>query len=292
MWKAHTNAMQIKRANLNYSLLSSWSKCNRRAYLSTIRNLRHKPGEGQEDRTAINIGICVHAALEAHYTGEDIAKAVDETHAKLGLPKEGKGCIEHIDDMVSNYLQKVDMPGYKTFIAEEVLEMPLEGRLYVRGTPDLVLEKDGVLYPVDFKTKSNTYRYLTQSMIDISWQFTTYRNLIKYNYPDYKVSDTFMVHGIQTQVGRPYISKLTTKRDEHKDAQWKSLFIYLGNQIINALEKNEIHPTGMGEQCHSYNRECEFYKICNTPSRALEEMIKQYYEEGPEYKGFTIEWDK
>lgn len=276
----------VKHLTVTNSILEAWVKCPRKAYLSYLQP-KQVTGGSQPSTLALDIGTCVHAALEAHYRGNSIGDAINDTHARLGLPEEGKGCIAHIDVMVNDYLKSV--PALNVFAVEERVEMPIDDKVNFAGTLDLVVEEeDGSLTLVDHKTTSDLYKYL-RPKVDFSHQFTAYRELLSHKYPDRKINEDVYIHGIQTAIakGRPkpktFIYK--TIRDDFMTQEWYDWARHWSGQIVEALELKSEIVANMGNVCIEYNSVCPFADYCRGIEADLETTVS-------DYKGGSVVWEK
>lgn len=274
---------KIKHISINFSTLSQWDTCNAKAYFAQLLRRQAKSLPKTESLSR-DVGTCVHAALEAHYKGLDVAEAIDKAHTQLGLPSQGKGCIAHIDLMVEDYLLKIKE--YKPFLVEKTLEVEITDQISFRGTVDLVVERGDELMLVDHKTTSDLTRYL-KPKVPFSYQFSMYLYILQNLYEN--VSNEFLVHGLQTNPKRTRTVEYKGKRTKGELAELKDWAIGRTNQIIRAFEYGVIHPS-LGDACVMYNKVCEFAPIC-TNSKEYEKVLDKDYKTLEEYHGFSIEWE-
>lgn len=276
--------MKVKEFHINNSLIQAWIKCPRRAFLSYIQPQSVKEGTSLP-MIGADIGTCVHAALAAYYNNENIGKAIEESHSKLGLPEEGKGCIAHIDKIVSHYLKRFKDDNRRPVLVEETLTMPLstERGIYFRGTIDLALENDDKsITLVDHKTGSNVYQYV-KPIVPFNYQFTGYQALYQYNNPD-KIIDGFEVHAIGSNPNKTVTTVYETSRDDDDIEQWKEWVLYWANEIIDCIEEKKPIVANMGEACVSYNTVCPFARFCQDPFNA--DILQN---SSSDYQGFILD---
>lgn len=274
--------MQIEHLAVNNSLINSWIACPRRAFFEYVQ--KKMPVGTSINKLGANIGTCVHAALEAHYTGKDIGKTIDQVHSDLDLPNDGRGSLKHIDSIVELYLQLLGCDR-KVFLAEKVLEMPVGDRLSFRGTLDLVLEEsDGSLTLIDHKTSSNLYMYL-KPRIPFDYQFTGYYALLCAAYPDRKVNNEIEVHGMQSK-GKPKVIRYKTQRDQAQVDDWLDWVNYWGYEIMASLENKKDVVANKGAACVSYGSVCPYANLCLDPAQDFNQSLLESINDG--YEGFRL----
>lgn len=255
--------------HVNNSLIKEYINCPRKAYLSYI-SPSSVDGSPLSSNLGASIGSCIHECLEVFFSGGDLQSSLSTIHTKYKLPEEGRGCLPHIESILSQYLEssKDFFSQYEPFATELTLEKPLTDELTFRGTLDMILEHKETkeLVALDFKTGSDPYRYTLQSL-PFSQQFVGYHELVSHNFPDHKVSSDFLVHGIPTSLTKtksgaksPYFWSVDIT--EHARKEWQEYVLYYGYLIHNMITDGLVPVGNKGEACVAYNSRCDFADYC------------------------------
>ena len=152
----------------------------------------------------------------------------------------------------------------------------LEGVSYV-GRIDLMTIWDGVHYVVDHKTKGNiTDGYIRSLKLDAKttgylWAISTITNQ--------KVSNCMInIMRVSSNIDNKSFARPVTSRTETDIQQWKDNALRVLDDIARD-EARDYFPMN-SNSCFSYNRECEYYRIC-TATANPEGAISQFYDVKP-----------
>lgn len=274
--------------HVNNSLIKEYINCPRKAYLSYVRP-SSVDGSSLSTNLGASIGSCVHECLEVFFSGGDLQSSLSTIHSKYNLPEEGRGCLPHIESILSQYLASSNefFSAYEPFASELTLEKPLADKLIFRGTIDMILEHKETkeLVALDFKTGSDPYRYTLQSL-PFSQQFVGYHELVSHNFPDRKVSNSFLVHGIPTALTKsksgaksPYFWGVTIT--DHARKEWEEYVMHYGNLIYNMIQAAAVPVGNKGDACVAYNSRCDFADYCLGNTKTLSPI-------NSDYQGFVI----
>lgn len=283
----HLNLCTRKRLlmilHVNNSLIKEYINCPRKAYFSYIHP-SSVDGASLPSNLGALIGSCIHECLEVFFTGGDLQSSLSTLHSKYKLPEEGRGCLPHIESVLSQYLasSKDFFSQYEPFASELTLEKPMTDNLTFRGTVDMILEHKETkeLFVLDFKTGSDPYRYTLKSL-PFAQQFVGYYALVSHCFPDRVVNNKFLVHAIPTALTKsksgaksPYFWDVTIT--DHALEEWQEYVLYYGYLIHNMIEDGLIPVGNKGEACVAYNTRCAFAEYCLGNSKKLIPVESDY----------------
>lgn len=164
--------------------MTTYLRCPRKWYWSYIEGF-----EAQKYNTNLSVGSAVHAALQAHYRGQDAKSELFLYWAgvpvtEMEVEQQAKD-VKLSEIMIDGYLDwiaetAVDA-GLQVVAVEEKVEMPL-GDFILHGTLDLVMrDEEGGLWLFDHKTTKN-FGDLADRRMQLNFQLLTYANLCRHHF--------------------------------------------------------------------------------------------------------------
>lgn len=279
--------MKYKKIKINNSLADEFRKCPAKANFKYILELSKSgvPTKGTPLTLGADIGTVFHSGMEAYHQGEDIGKVVDAMHTQLELPEEGRGCLEHIDLMLTKAMEK--WPPGSPFLIEEVLEKPLSRKADGRGRIDLCEKHSGKIVLVDYKTSSNITQYV-EKKLPFSNQFSVYLGLLQEHYEN--VSLDFIVRACQSHEKYVRVKEYQGSRTQEQINAALDWLRITGEEILDNVNKGHF-IANRGDRCFDYNRVCQYNDICSQPDRLISDFIKgkEYFINNSDYDGFILE---
>jgi hypothetical protein len=285
------------------SRLETYQSCPRRYYHKYI--LRLVPKEIEASPSAA-FGLGIHAGLESIYKGDfaeyvpclhlaervgdlciycekaegQIRKMFNEFLKTFPPELEHRVYTQHLGLLLlARYLEKwkEDPLREGTMGVELTFNADLDGTPYV-GRLDLLGSWDKVIYVTDHKTKSRiTENFVRGFKLDskMTGYLWAVSELLGEPIRNSLVNTVLVANNITANSFLRFISS----RTETDIAQWKDN----ARRVLDDVERDvargyfPMNPNS----CFSYNRECEYYRIC-TASANPEGAIAQFYDIKPE----------
>jgi PD-(D/E)XK nuclease superfamily len=287
------------------SRLETYQLCPRRYYFKYEKRLI--PKDHPPNASAV-FGLGIHAAMDTIYSG-DFAEYVPCSHSAPLVP-ETEFCIycqpnqgqirkmfekflvlfppglevrvytQHLGLLlITRYIEKWRNDPVKegTFGVEATFSVSLGGIPYV-GRIDLLTIWDRVKYVIDHKTKSRiTDNFVRGFKLDAKMTGYMWAVSELLQEPVHKsLINTILV---ANNITPNSFARFETSRTPSDIQQWQDNALALLDDLTRDKDR-DFFPLD-SQACFSYNRECEFYRIC-TATANPDGAIAQFYDVKPE----------
>lgn len=287
------------------SRIELYQSCPRRYYHKYV--LRLVPKE-QAPSTSAMFGVGLHGALASIYVGDfaeyvpcvhneppsqedgfciycrsaggQIRKMFNEFLKEFPKELEHKVYTQHLGLLLTaKYLERWQRDPLRdgTVGVEVTFSVDLGGIPYV-GRLDLLATWDKIMYVTDHKTKSRiTDNFIRGFKLDAKMSSYMWAVSELMQEPVHKgMINTVLV---ANNITRDSFSRFETSRTMSDIAQWEDNALRILDDISHDSAR-DFFPMN-SQACFSYNRECEYYRIC-TATAHPENAIAAFYDVRPE----------
>jgi len=184
-------------------------------------------------------------------------------------------------ELIAAYLGKWKREPFRVLAVEVPFELEVGPELKYVGKMDLLVEQDGLVYPLDHKTTSRT-GYLFDAQFKLSVQISGYVVLasIITGQPVHQA----IINGIRVagkvDPDQTFFRQITTRTPEDI-AEWET-GIRDVHRLIQQFRWSQF-PKAAPYACVAYNRLCEYYQLCTSGAATRETLLETAYKHRPEY---------
>jgi PD-(D/E)XK nuclease superfamily len=184
-------------------------------------------------------------------------------------------------ELIAAYVSKWRRESFRVLAVEVPFELELQPNLRYVGKMDLLVEQEGLVFPIDHKTTSRT-GYLFDAQFKLSVQISGYVVIasVLTGQPVYQA----MINGIRV-AGKidPDVTffRQTTSRTPEDIAEWED-HIRDVHRLIQQFRWSRF-PKAAPYACVAYNRLCEYYQLCTAGAATREHLMESAYKPRPEY---------
>jgi len=184
-------------------------------------------------------------------------------------------------ELIAAYLGKWRREPFRVLAVEVPFEIELADNLKYVGKMDLLVEQEGLVYPVDHKTTSRT-GYLFDAQFKLSVQITGYvvlASIITGQPVHQAIINGIRVSG-KVDPDQTFLRQITTRTPE--DIQEWEDHIRDVHRLILQFRWTRF-PKAAPYACVAYNRLCEFYQLCTSGKATRDVLMQTAYKPRPEY---------
>jgi RecB family exonuclease len=184
-------------------------------------------------------------------------------------------------ELIAAYVLKWRRDPFRVLAVEVPFELELTDDLKYVGKMDLLVEQEGLVYPIDHKTTTRT-GYLFDAQFKLSVQITGY--VVIASVITGQAVHQAMINGIRVS-GKiepdETFFRQTTSRTPEDIIEWEQGIREIHRLILEFRERG--FPKAAPYACVAYNRLCEFYQLCTAGLQNKLHLIQSAYKPRPEY---------
>lgn len=272
-----------------FHFLQEWLSCQRKFYWHYVERLEPKS-------TSRNLvfGVAIHEALHQYILAggaginavpalEKAVAAFDMAYrAELEKIKE----VDMIDDdlesgpiLLRGYVDKYWYDAFKVLAAEEELSVDVSstGDRFT-GRVDLVVEQDGRVEIMDYKTTRANFGMIEKSL-RISDQANGYMWLWNRNHPN-KPCNTLTYDIMKVYKGKCDFIRIPVMRSDDDILRFERKAAFILNEIATRVSTEDAVFVENTESCNAWNRQCPYYDLCwASASQAVKDSLFTVREE-------------
>ena len=184
-------------------------------------------------------------------------------------------------ELLAAYLGKWRREAFRVLAVEVPFELDLDQELRYVGKMDLLVEQEGLVFPLDHKTTSRT-GYLFDAQFKLSVQISGYVVIasILTGQPVHQA----MINGIRVagkiDPDQSFFRQTTTRTPEDIE-EWQDCIRDVHRMILQFRWSR--FPKAAPYSCVAYNRLCEYYQLCTSGTQTRELLMQTAYKPRPEY---------
>jgi hypothetical protein len=257
--------------------------------------------------SALMFGGAIHSALETLYRGTAFNQAACPLHDATGIcarcrggqipnisavfltnyaddpedPKEVR-TVDRGLDILAQYLGKWRREPFRVIYVEEPFELPMraDGFSFIyTGRMDLIVEQDGVIFPIDHKTTTR-FGQVFDTSFKLSGQFTGYMRAAERKTGQPVFTALANAIRITTKVDDSSFARIFTQRTPEEFGLWEEETADTARQILN-MRSARFWPRNAPFACGAYNRVCDYYPLCISAAQTRETLKRSAYEVVP-----------